>query len=180
MPQAGERAEELLKEMESLYEAGDEEMKPTRRTFNACLLAHRQSQEHGIEKAIELLERMERMADTRGFVSPNAVSYNCVIQAVVDESEGKSREERRIAANRAQSLLDRMEDRSIRPDATTYSSVIEAWLRCNDEKGSVMAELMLKKFLELVESTKHWESKLDTEAVWSVINAYRDPDEALV
>ena len=69
-----------------------------------------------------------------------------------------------------------MEDKSIRPDATTYSCVIEAWLKCNNEKGSVMAELMLKKFLDLVESTKDQEAKLDTDAVWDVINAYKKSD----
>jgi hypothetical protein len=39
-----------------------------------------------------------------------------------------------------------------------------------------MAELMLQKFLDLVESTKDWESKLDSDLVWDVINAYRNAE----
>jgi len=172
LPDAGERAEELLQEMKTLYEAGDEEMKPTRRSFNAVMLAYRQGGQ-GAEKAEKLLRSMEELAENSNFVGPNVVSYNCAIQAIVDDNGITTPEKSELAANRAQALLDYMEDKSIRPDATTYSCVIEAWLKCNNEKGSVMAELMLKKFLDLVESTKDQEAKLDAEVVWDVINAYK-------
>lgn len=177
MPEAGVRAEELLQEMMSLYEAGDHEMKPTRRSFNAVMLAYRHDGQ-GAAKAEKLLNRMEELADTGDFMGPDVVSYNCAIQAIVDDKWAKTSKLKDCssAASRAQAMLDRMEDRSVRPDATTYSCVIEAWLKCHDEKGSVMAELMLQKFLELVETTKDWESKLDSDLVWDVINAYRNAD----
>jgi Pentatricopeptide repeat domain len=178
MPEAGVRAEELLQEMMSLYEAGDEEMKPTRRSFNAVMLGYRHDGQ-GAAKAEKLLNRMEELADKGDFMGPDVVSYNCAIQAIVDDKGAKPSklQDRSSAASRAQAMLDRMEDRSVRPDATTYSRVIEAWLKCHDEKGSVMAELMLQKFLDLVKTTKGWESKLDSDMVWDVINAYRNADE---
>ncbi|CAB9499120.1 Pentatricopeptide repeat-containing protein [Seminavis robusta] len=178
MADSGVRAEELLGEIMSLYEAGDEQMKPTRRSFNAVMLAYRYDGQ-GAEKAEKLLDTMEDLADTGDFpnIMPDVVAYNCAIHAIVDERSSTTKPvDWNAVASRAQALLDRMEERCIRPDATTYSCVIEAWLKCHDEKGSVMAELMLQKFLDLVETTKDWESKPDTEMVWDVINAYRDTD----
>jgi hypothetical protein len=169
---SGKRAEELLDEMESLYQAGNEEMKPSRRSFNAVMLAYRNEGDGG-KKAEELLSRMEDLAASGRFeVTPDVVSYNCVIGAIVDDGSSEG------AADRAQALLDRMEERNIRPDGRTYSPVIEAWLKRNDEKGHALAEMMLRQFLEKVETNKknkkeHSKDHFYEDAVWDVINAYR-------
>jgi hypothetical protein len=170
---SGKRAEELLIEMEGLYQAGNDGMKPSRRSFNAVILAYRNEGDGG-KKAEELLSRMEYLAsEGRYEVTPDVVSYNCVIGAVVDDSNSE------FAADRAQALLDRMEERNVRPDGRTYSPVIEAWLKRNDEKGHALAEVMLQQFLEKVESNKTQRKKdaLYESCVWDVINAYRKPEE---
>jgi len=173
MPGAGKKAEEILAEMKALYEAGDEEMKPTRRSYNAVMLAYRHDG-RAMEIVERILDRMEMLADTEGLdVAPNTVSYNTAMKAMVDDRGKLSPKELRHAASRAQALLDRMEDRSIRPDATTYSMVIEAWLKCNDEKGGVMADCMLQNFVNLVESSKDDDAKMEPDVVWNVVNAYR-------
>jgi hypothetical protein len=166
---SGKRAEELLDEMEYLFQAGNEEMKPSRRSFNAVMLAYRNEGDGG-RKAEELLSRMENLADSGRYVlTPDVVSYNCVIGAIVDDNNSEG------AEDRAQAVLDRMEERNIRPDGRTYSPVIEAWLRRNDDKGHALAEMMLKQFLEKVETNKQQHSRdpLYEDAVWDVINAYR-------
>ena len=131
------------------------------------MLAYRSNGDGGI-KAEEILHRMEALAESEPElfhdVTPDVVSYNCAIGAVVDDPD------------RATSLLDRMEERSIQPDGRTYSSVIEAWLKRNDEKGQILADVMLRKFLEHVESTKVSKEFLYEDAVWDVINAYRPND----
>ena len=176
IPRAGEKARHLLHEMKTLYDAGDEEMKPSRRSFNAVMLAYR-FDGNAVEKIERVLASMENLADTEGLdVAPNTVSYNTAMKAMVEDREKLSSEERGDAASRAQALLDRMEERSICPDATTYSIVIEAWLKCNDEKGGVMANCMLQKFVNQVESTKDQDAKLDTDLVWDVVNAYKRGD----
>lgn len=176
MPEAGERAEILLEEMKSLYDAGDEEMKPTRRSFNAVMLAYRRDG-HCMEKVERVLSRMEELADTGELeVAPNTVSYNTAMKAMVEDRGKSSSEALGIAANQVQALLDRMEVRSVRPDSTTYSIVIEAWLKCNNEKGGVMADCMLQKFVNSVDSAKDWDAKADTDVVWDVVNAYKSSD----
>ena len=188
-PEAGSRAEELLDEMISLYRAGNEDMKPTKRSFNAVMLAYRSNGDGGV-KAEDILYRMEKLADSTPElfhdVSPDVVSYNCAIDAIVhgkrdigNSSDSDSEEElslqefHEFAADRAQALLDRMEERSVQPDGRTYSSVIEAWLKRNDEKGQILADVLLRKFLDHVESTKVSKEFLYEDAVWNVINAYR-------
>ena len=167
---SGMRAEELLDEMESLYQSGNEEMKPSRRSFNAVILAYRNEKDGGL-KAEELLSRMEASATAGRYeLAPDIVSYNCVIGAIVNDSNEQD------AADRAQALLDRMEERNIRPDGRTYSPVIELWLKRRDEKGHALAEMMLQQFLEKVEANKkaHHKGYFYEEEVWDVINAYRD------
>ena len=98
------------------------------------------------------------------------MSYNCAIGAIVEDSSDIE-----SAADRAQALLDRMESRNIRPDGRTYSPVIEAWLKRNDEKGYALAEMMIKQFLDKVEANKDFYDgePLYEDAVWDVVNAYR-------
>jgi len=173
---AGARAEELLNEMESSYQSGDEDLRPSKRSFNAVILAYR-NEGNASKKAEELLNRMEEMADSgRNEVRPDVVSYNNVIAAVVEDSDSEN------TADRAQALLDQMEACNIKPDGRTYSSVIEAWLRRNDEKGHALADVMLTQFLENVEKSKKQNASdkkesLYEDAVWNVINAYREDSD---
>ena len=185
--QSGPRAEALLNEMMALYEtapAENNDLKPTRRSFNAVILAYRQHGDGG-QKAEEILKRMEDLADSgeNMFDAPDVVSYNCAMAAIVN---GEHTE----AADRAQALLDRMASRQIKADGRTYSHVIEAWLKRNDDKGHALAEQMLQQFLDQVKEhkmnedggqntekknnkTKKKKPYLYEDAVWDVINAYR-------
>ena len=176
MVSAGPRAEELLDEMESLYQSGDEDMRPSKRSFNAVILAYR-NQGNESQKAEELLHRMEDMAASgRSEVRPNVVSYNNAIAAVVEDTDSEN------TADRAQALLDQMEAVGIKPDGRTYSPVIEAWLRRNDEKGNALAEVMITQFLDNLEESKKQNARAKREslyedAVWNVISAYRDDSD---
>jgi hypothetical protein len=176
---SGPRAEDLLNEMEFLYQSGIEQLKPSRRSFNAVILAYRNAGDGG-KKAEEILWRMEQMAESgRPELTPDVVSYNCAISAIVHSTGGK--DEGHGVADRAQALLDRMEERRILPDGRTYSPVIEAWLKRNDGKGHALAEAMLQQFLEKVENGKKKNKpgnsqNLYEDKVWDVINAYRKPE----
>lgn len=80
-------------------------MKPSRRSFNACILGYRKEGDGG-KKAEEVLMRMEELSNCGSpEIAPDVVSYNCAIGAIVDSEEED-------AADRAQALLDRMEDRN--------------------------------------------------------------------
>ena len=176
---SGSRAEDLLNEMESLYQSGNDQLKPSRRSFNAVILAYRNAGDGG-KKAEEILWRMEQLAESgRPELTPDVVSYNCAISAIVHSSGGN--DEDQGVADRAQALLDHMEERGIVPDGRTYSPVIEAWLKRNDGKGHALAEAMLQLFLEKVASEKKKKpgnsQNLYEDKVWDVINAYRNPED---
>jgi hypothetical protein len=66
-----------------------------------------------------------------------------------------------------------MEEDGIRADGRTYSQIIEAWLRRNDEKGHALAEVMLAQFLDKVKTNKASNDYLYEDVVWDVINSYR-------
>merc|ERR1719437_21332 len=130
--------------MESMYQLGDEDMRPSRRSFNAVILAYR-NEGNGSKKAVGIFNRMEDMCSSgRSEIRPDIVTYNNVIAAVVEDNNIEN------AADRAQALLDQMEECGIKPDGRTYSPVIEAWLRRNDEKGHALADVMLTQFLDKV------------------------------
>ena len=170
---ASSRAEQLLEELESLYQLGDDDMRPSKRSYNALILAYR-NEGRASGKAEELLTRMEKMsASGRSELKPDVVSYNNVIAAIVEDNDSEN------TADRAQALLDRMESLGIKPDGRTYSPVIEAWLRRNDEKGHALADVMLTQFLNNVEASKKQnlgakEDSLYEDAVWNMINTYRE------
>lgn len=178
---SGPRAEDLLNEMEALYQSGNERLKPSRRSFNAVILAYRNAGDGG-KKAEEILWRMEELAESgRPELTPDVVSYNCAISAIVHSTSSGKSEDYEVA-DRAQALLDHMEERRILPDGRTYSPVIEAWLRRNDGKGHALAEAMLQQFLEKVENEKKKKKpgnsqNLYEDQVWDVINAYRNPED---
>jgi len=78
-----------------------------------------------------------------------------------------------VPADRAQAILDTMKSKSVRPDGRTYSQVIEAWLKCNDDKGRALAEQALGNFMEAIESQKQSGPWLYEEEVWKVVDEYK-------
>ena len=183
LPDSGQHAEALLQEMEDKYQAGDDSFRVTRRSLNAVLLAYR-NDVHGGQKAEYILRRMEELTEAGVYdVMPDVIAWNTAIGAIAHSDDP-------TAAERAQAMLDRMQDlysikgsnsnnntnneqhRLLRPDGITYSYVIEAWLKRNDEKGTVMANKLLDKFFTMVKSDDSL-----ADPVWDVINTYRDDDD---
>ena len=185
LPDSGQHAEALLQEMEDKYQAGDDSFRVTRRSLNAVLLAYR-NDVHGGQKAEYILRRMEELTNAGVYdVMPDVIAWNTAIGAIAHSHDP-------TAAERAQAMLDRMEDLYIknkksvgggkdvvlvRPDGITYSYVMEAWLKRNDEKGCIMAKKLLDKFFSKVKKTDS-----SADPVWNVIKAYRNEriDDSLV
>ena len=171
---SGQHAEALLQEMEDKYQAGDDSFRVTRRSLNAVLLAYRNDVHDGGSKAEYILQRMEELTEAGVYdVMPDVIAWNTAIGAIAHCSQDPT------AAERAQAMLDRMQDlyttgkdAVLKPDGITYSYVIEAWLKRNDEKGTIMANKLLDKFFTMV---KRDDSLADP--VWNVIKAYRNDND---
>jgi len=124
---AAERSVELLNEMITLYENGDEGTKPNTKTFCSVITALGRSKMYGAaDTAQKLLDDCERMyAFGNEDVAPTTILFNSCIDAWAKSSFA-------FKAQRAQSLLHRMEEEfqegnvMYRPDLITYNSVINA------------------------------------------------------
>jgi len=128
--EAAERAENLLHEMENLYNMGDKDVKPNTRTYSAVITAMGKSGlPRAAEKAEQILDEMEYISSCGSKdLAPNTILYNAVIDAYARSTTiGK--------CNRAELLLERMIEESnngnmaIRPDTITFNSVINAAAR---------------------------------------------------
>jgi hypothetical protein len=107
-------------------------------------------------------------------VMPDLICWNTAIGAIAHSNDP-------TAAERAQALLDKMEDlfsvnneALVRPDGITYSYVIGAWLKRNDDKGTKMANRLLEKFFSLADED---DSTLVAAPVLDVIKEYRGEGE---
>ncbi|KAL7466194.1 hypothetical protein ACHAXS_006482 [Conticribra weissflogii] len=128
--EAAERAEDLLHEMENLYNMGDKDVKPNTRTYSAVITALGKSGlPRAAEKAEQILDEMVYISSYGSKdLAPNTILYNAVIDAYArSPSIGK--------CNRAELLLERMIEESdngntaIRPDTITFNTVINAAAR---------------------------------------------------
>ena len=131
------RAEELLKHMELLYQAGNENVAPDVYSYTTVLSALSTSKcVTAASRALKLLERMET------HVVPNAVTYTTVMTTL-------SRCGYRNAAQEAQKLLDRMianyqaGNQDCKPDTVAFTAVISCWARGYEEEDADQKALAL-------------------------------------
>lgn len=91
---------------------------------------------------------MEKLATRMESVELTTRNYNVVINAYA-KSKG------RLAANKAHSLLRRMEasNNHVQPDIISYTSVIECYAKSSDPNASIMAEELLQSAIERYERT---------------------------
>lgn len=81
LPDAPQKVEEILKQMQALYDNGDVFAKPTAVNYNALLNAlSRSSNQASAEKAVEILQKMEIPVSKGGYdVEPITLSYALAI-----------------------------------------------------------------------------------------------------
>jgi hypothetical protein len=154
-PNAAQQAEKIFRWMESQYRAGDECVKPDEVTLSGVLNAWaNNAQDGGAMRAQEILDHTESLdLEERGF-SHSIVCHNILIKAW-----GRSRA--LDSVQRAEQILLKLEKRyrenkyNVRPDITTYSSVINccAYYSGGDNEGRSMAfEVALRTFAKIRES----------------------------
>jgi pentatricopeptide repeat protein len=131
---AAERAEALLDELEAAAGAGDPSLRPRARTYNAAILAWKNSGDPDAPRRAERLLR--RMNDARKSGAdpdcrPDRVTLNSIIGAWASSPDD-------AGAVRAERFLRFMEGSasrgdvpSLEPDAFTYSTCITAYARRN-------------------------------------------------
>lgn len=122
---------------------------PDTLTYNALLYALAQSKDRGTTKKAE--ELLLAMIEGKHKVAVDTTSFNTVIFAWSQISNKSTP----AAAHRAQQLLNQMEDlamagnTSVRPDIYTYTTVIQAWAKCEQSLKSqkILDAMTLKGLL---------------------------------
>lgn len=131
-----QRIEELLFQMESLYQAGNDKVKPDYRCFVIYLDALSKAGES--EKAEEVLTRIENLFAEDESFSLNNYGYNLCIDAWTRSRKGSmvNREEHaRAIIQRMKDLAMQTQNDSLLPDMHTYTSLMGTILK--DRKSDI-------------------------------------------
>lgn len=128
---AAEKAEKIFQWMESQHNAGDHLLRPDAASFCAVLNAWaNQADRGGADRALKIWTRIKSFsADDRGFL-PTIAMPNIVIKAIARSRDPES-------VRKAEEILLELEKEylsgksNLRPDVTTYSSVINACAYAN-------------------------------------------------
>lgn len=150
---AAQNAEKIFQWMESQFRSGDDLVRPDEVSLCAVLNAWANQAEHGgAERAQQIWEHTDSVsADDRGF-RPTIAMPNIVIKAIARSKDPD-------AVSKAECILLRLEDdyrsgRSyLRPDVTTFSSVINACAYCIGDaiKRTEALDTALRTFYKLHE-----------------------------
>lgn len=144
---AAELATTILREVEEGYANGEGALKPTTLLYSAVLQAYAKSaSQEGAKLAEQLLRRTKELYK-RGklYAKPTVLYYNAVIDAHARSNGG------RVAAERAETLLDEMESRSLAGDAElnlttrSFNAALLAWKNSDDAEAPYRAEALLRR-----------------------------------
>lgn len=152
-PDSLNKAERLLKRIESKYHGGDEYARPNKICYTAFLvtLARKGRSPEAAKKAEETITKMERLFEESGDDSfrPDSQAYNTVIDVWVKSGSP-------LSVERAKFWLNRMEEKSnngdifVKPNIRTYTSVINAFRNNMKDHCNIVCE-EAENILKLVE-----------------------------
>lgn len=168
---AATKAEKIFQWMESQYKSGDDLVQPDEVSLCAVLNAWAShAQNGGAQRALQIYEHTESMsAEERGF-HLSITMPNIVVKAI-------ARSQERDNVKQAEALLEKLErdyasgKSSLRPDVTTYSSVINccAYHRYAESKAQAL-ETALRTFRKICESEEETPNNITFGTLFKVIS----------
>ncbi len=148
-PDAAERADCIVRQMEELYESGDLEASPDVFHYTILLSAWaRSGSPRAADRCLQILTHMyERTKAGFDNVKPNVRTYNAVLDCL-----SKSRKED-VAEQLLYHMLDlyRRGDNASKPDAFSFNCVIQAFAKSDARGSGKRAESILDRYLEFQE-----------------------------
>jgi pentatricopeptide repeat protein len=172
--QAALRAEALLLELETRCRAGDSELAPTTRSYNAAILAWKNSNSTDApQRAEALLKRTnERYGAGDETCRPDRVTINSIISVWANSCQ-------EAAPERAEAFLRFMEklyyeagDESLKPDSYSFNSVIAAYSSSSSPQAAHRAEALYETMKRLHEAGDR-DLKPDIITLTSLRHAWR-------
>eukprot|EP00553_Chaetoceros_curvisetus_P007057 CAMPEP_0204632356 /NCGR_PEP_ID=MMETSP0717-20131115/24841_1 /ASSEMBLY_ACC=CAM_ASM_000666 /TAXON_ID=230516 /ORGANISM="Chaetoceros curvisetus" /LENGTH=314 /DNA_ID=CAMNT_0051650203 /DNA_START=24 /DNA_END=965 /DNA_ORIENTATION=+ len=159
------RAMDILDRMETLYQKGDSGVKPDIFSYTSVIDAFaKQGTEEAAQKAQELLGMIEsRYEETKDAdIKPNVRTYTSVINAI---SRSKERPQK------AEALLDRIEDENKQIDVVCYNALLNAWGWSSETDKAQRAHKIFQRMVELHASGVNTNAKPDLISLNSLLNA---------
>ena len=144
-PDAMDQAFEVYQRMSEHPKCTELLLKPDATTFRSLLygLSKSKSTKHGGQKAVELLDEIERRyqaGDTS--VKPDVVTYTLAIKACLQVDD----------VERAEAVLKRMEKSDTPPDVRTYSEILRYWSHIGTLEAAEQAETILMQLKQMAET----------------------------
>jgi hypothetical protein len=169
LQEAPAQIETLVRDLQRLYRAGDQSLKPTEACYVGWIVALQRSK---ISDAPEQAERifMQVWNDAeRDDFYPSSVLYNATMHAWA----------RRGQTERAQILLHHMcraylegTNKYCLPDASSFSTVILAWSKSGHAEAPEQAEKLLQQMQEFYEVTGFESVQPNTQTLTSVLDCW--------
>ncbi len=176
-PWASQAAEEILDCMIHCHVSTYKTLKPNIETINACMNAWAQctARSDSAERTEGILKKLNNLQITEGLlldVTPDTVSYNCIIKAHANSGNAKKAEE---ILNIMEDLYTSTKDEKIKPDLISFSSVLNAYAKSAsyDQNAPRTAEKILMRMLKVQKDSEDGSNQIIN--VWSfnaVLNAY--------
>jgi hypothetical protein len=95
--------------------------------------------------AERMLKRMNHKSSTNRQVEPDIVICSSIIHTWLKSGLLQ-------AGEKAEALLQTMEEIGFKPNAISFNTAISAWVKSSDRSAGQRAELLLQKMLELYEA----------------------------
>eukprot|EP00571_Detonula_confervacea_P002530 CAMPEP_0172318850 /NCGR_PEP_ID=MMETSP1058-20130122/36021_1 /TAXON_ID=83371 /ORGANISM="Detonula confervacea, Strain CCMP 353" /LENGTH=831 /DNA_ID=CAMNT_0013033769 /DNA_START=163 /DNA_END=2655 /DNA_ORIENTATION=- len=173
---AGEKAEELLGQMQEMYEGGNGDVKPDTVTYNAVLKVWGKcGHSDAGERSEEILNKMLQLYEAGDpDVIPDDFTFNSVIHNIANSNVVDSHK-------RAIRLLEQMEQScetgliKARPDIISYNSVLNAFAKNGGPESAQHAEEMLDS---LENDSGVWNIRPDVYSYNIVISAWGNCGDA--
>lgn len=131
---SGKRAEEILEKMQELYKNGNDEVKPSRITYNSVISAHQTSGKDAYNFSKRILHQMEDSEDQS--IQPDVVTYTTFLNIV-----SKYNNHRKIEIS--EQILEKMARRNLRPNNFTYDAVLRVCLFTNAKDYQITRKALI-------------------------------------
>ena len=173
------RAESLLDELEARGRAGDIELSPTSRSYNAVILAWKMSNcTEAPQRAEAILKRMnERYKGGDRGCRPDQVTINSIIGVWATSRQDGAAERAETFLKFMEDLYYESEDKSLKPDSITYNSVIDAYASCSSGKGAHRAQQVYNRMQEKFLVSGDYELQPNIITLTTLTNAWSRSDD---
>jgi len=148
---AAVKAQKLLVQMENLYQAGNEDLKPTYKCFIICLdILVKSNEKDAAEKAEQVLDRLEDSYLNDRDSELNNYAYNLVLNAWARSGDKGAFERSEKVINRMKVVYNKTLNKTVRPDKVSYTALMNTLINTREPGTSKKTSIVLNYLHRLI------------------------------